>query len=79
MEKVGIFTFASVYLALRAEKVLKQAGVPGELIAVPRVLSSSCQGLGLSVPPELRERVAAILRETSICFEKNVVLSRDDL
>lgn len=79
MEKVGVFTFASVYLALRAEKVIKQAGVPGELIAVPRVLSSSCQGLGLSVPPDLRERVAAMLMETRILFEKNILLSREDL
>ncbi|MEM5768898.1 MAG: DUF3343 domain-containing protein [Bacillota bacterium] len=79
MEKAGVFTFASVYLALRAEKVVQQAGVPGELIAVPRVLSSSCQGLGLSVPPELRERVAALLRETGILFEKNVLLSRAEL
>lgn len=79
MEYVAVFTFASVYQALRAEKMVNKAGVSVELISVPRVLSSSCQGLGLSVPPELRERVVAILMETGILFEKNVVLSREEL
>lgn len=54
--------FLSVQHALRAEKLLKEAGIPCKLIPVPRHLSSDC-GVCLRFEPPLRPRVEAALRD----------------
>jgi hypothetical protein len=54
--------FLSVSHALRAEKLLKEAGIPCKLIPVPRHLSSDC-GVCLRFEPPLRPRVEAALRD----------------
>ena len=54
-----VITFPSVYQAYRAEKLLLQAGLPGKLIAVPRQLSGSCEGLAMRLDSEETARQAA--------------------
>jgi hypothetical protein len=56
-----VVLFLSVQHALRAEKLLKEAGIPCKLIPVPRHLSSDC-GVCLRFEPFLRPRVEAALR-----------------
>ncbi len=52
--------FHSIHRVLKAEKVLKEAGVDFLLIPVPRQLTSDC-GLALRIAPEHRQAVYAIL------------------
>jgi hypothetical protein len=79
MEQVGVFTFTSVYHAMRAEKLLDAAGVAGKLIPIPRALSANCHGLGLVISVGDRERAITLLTGTGVCIEKNVVLSSKEL
>lgn len=55
--KYGIVLFDTTQAAIRAEKVLDQAGVKTKLIPVPRHISSNC-GISLrfdlSIAPEVR-------------------------
>lgn len=57
-----VVLFLSVSHALRAEKLLKEAGIPCKLIPVPRHLSSDC-GVCLRFEPALRTRVEAALKD----------------
>lgn len=54
--------FHSIHRVLKAEKVLKAAGVDFLLIPVPRQLTSDC-GLALRIAPEQRAAVYAVLSE----------------
>ena len=54
--------FLSVSHALRAERLLKEAGIPCKLIPVPRHLSSDC-GVCLRFEPLLRPQIEAALRD----------------
>ena len=52
--------FHSIHRVLKAEKILKKAGVDFLLIPVPRQLTSDC-GLALRFAPETREKLLEIL------------------
>lgn len=54
--------FHSIHRVLKAEKVLKEAGVDFTLIPVPRQLTSDC-GLALRIAPEHRTAVYAVLTQ----------------
>ena len=56
-----VVLFPSVHHALRAERFLKEAGLPCKLIPIPRNLSSDC-GVCLRFDPPLRPRVEEALR-----------------
>jgi hypothetical protein len=56
-----VVLFQSVHHALRAEKLLKEAGIPCKLIPIPRNLSSDC-GVCLRFDSPLRPRVEEALR-----------------
>ncbi|MGC8873960.1 MAG: DUF3343 domain-containing protein [Chloroflexia bacterium] len=58
----------SVSHALRAESLVRTAGIPCKLIPTPRQLSSDC-GTALRVPEGERERVEAVLREAGLEYE----------
>lgn len=52
--------FHSIHRVLKAEKILKQAGVDFLLIPVPRQLTSDC-GLALRFSPAAREPLLGVL------------------
>jgi hypothetical protein len=56
-----VVLFQSVHHALRAEKLLKEAGIPCKLIPIPRNLSSDC-GVCLRFDPSLRPRIEEALQ-----------------
>lgn len=54
--------------ALRAEKVLVEAGIPSKLVPVPRHLSSDC-GVCVRIDQEDMERAREMLEESKVVFE----------
>jgi hypothetical protein len=56
-----VVLFESVHHALRAERLLKEAGLPCKLIPIPRNLSSDC-GVCLRFDVPLRQRVEGALQ-----------------
>lgn len=65
-----IFTFPSTYYALKAEGLVKNAGLNGRLIPVPREVSSLC-GLALELETQEAERALGIL-SAHVQFEKEI-------
>lgn len=59
-ENCNVVLFHSVTHAMKAEKVLKAAGVTIKLIPVPKHISSDC-GICLRFPREQQEAVIAAL------------------
>ena len=59
--KYIVFLFPSVSYTLKAEKILKAAGIAHKLIPVPRHISSDC-GVCLRIMEEQQDRVATALR-----------------
>lgn len=59
-DKKFVILFKAVSYALKAEKILKQEGVPYKLIPVPKHISPDC-GICLSFEPELRDKIEALL------------------
>ena len=70
MERDGILIFHSIHRVMRAEKVLKAAGLEVRLLPVPRELSSDC-GLSLGFRFADWPGVAVEL-ETSGCAPEEV-------
>lgn len=56
-----VLLFPSVNHALKAEKILKAAGMPYKLIPVPRHLSSDC-GICLRIQTGTRDDVLVLLK-----------------
>ena len=50
-----LFVFDSTHQALRGEEVLKQAGIPHEVVSTPPRFKTGC-GISLRVRPEAREK-----------------------
>jgi hypothetical protein len=63
MEEQGyvVFLFPSVSYALKAEKILKAAGIVHKLIPVPRNISSDC-GVCLRITEDKEQEVGGTLR-----------------
>lgn len=57
--------FHSIHRVLKAEKILKEAGVAFLLIPVPRQLTSDC-GLALRFAPEEKVRLLDILTTSDL-------------
>jgi len=64
-EEYSVILVHATSHALRAEKLIKQAGISCRLIPVPRQLSSDC-GVCLRVKQADRERTVHILEDTHI-------------
>jgi hypothetical protein len=60
--------FDSVSHVMKAEKILKKAGIPHKLIPVPRSISSDC-GVCLRFLPEQKEALMEAL-ESTICINE---------
>ena len=63
-----IITFFTVHQALRAEKVLMEAGFKISMIPVPRELSSDC-GIALAFACEEEMKVKAVLDSNTVKTE----------
>lgn len=61
----SVVLFHSASHAIRAEKVLQQAGIPNKMIPTPRQLSSNC-GMALRFDRADTERVAHTLAESNV-------------
>lgn len=61
----GVILFPSIHFALRAEKLLKEKGIPYKLIPVPRHISSDC-GVCLRIAWEEKEEVLTLLAQEEV-------------
>ncbi|MGN9172937.1 DUF3343 domain-containing protein [Lachnospiraceae bacterium HCP1S3_A8] len=68
-----VITFHSTTEAIEAEKRLKELGVPGRLIPIPRQLSAGC-GLAWSAPEREWENVIQSVGLMQLSFEKMAVV-----
>lgn len=68
MTEWAVVIFRSTHLALRAEDVVKKAGLEARLIPAPRHLSHDC-GVALRVGISDVECVAAALTESRVEYE----------
>jgi len=60
-----VLTFHSTHDALRAEKLLLQAGLHPQCIPVPRHLSANC-GIALSLAPADRLQAESLLAQRGV-------------
>lgn len=62
----SVMLFMAVSYALKAEKILKEEGVPHKLIPVPKYISTDC-GICLRFEQELQDKIeAALLNKVDI-------------
>ncbi len=69
MDRDGVLIFHSIHKVMRAEKVLRAAGLDVRLMPVPRQLSSDC-GLSIVFRSAEREAVEAALRSAGCPYEE---------
>ena len=62
-----LVAFDSVHQAIRAEKLLLQAGVAVEMVPTPREISASC-GQSVRFPTGSADSVLALLEREKIAF-----------
>jgi hypothetical protein len=60
MLRDGLYIFNSIHKVMRAERILKGAGVDARVVPVPRSLSSDC-GLSIVFPWGQRENADIVL------------------
>ena len=68
MKKV-LFLFPSIHFVLKAEKRLKEEGLPCEIIPVPKEIRSDC-GMALLIPSAELPQVWKILKGVNLCPEE---------
>ena len=64
-QKKVVYAFESTTLAMKMEKIMKEAGAPGRIIPVPKEITAGC-GLAYIVEPEKREEVDVLMKEHEI-------------
>lgn len=64
----SVLLFPSVHYVLRAERLLKEAGVSAEAIATPREFSADC-GIALLLKKAETEEALRILKERKLAPE----------
>ena len=63
-----IITFRDTVMAIRMEKAMKEAGLPGRIIPLPSAISAGC-GLCLMAPLEAREALQQEMEKQEITWE----------
>lgn len=71
-QKYVVFLFPSVSHALKAEKILKAAGIAHKLIPVPRHISSDC-GVCIRITEDKQQDVEGELRGR-VTWDKVILL-----
>ncbi|MDP4110344.1 MAG: DUF3343 domain-containing protein [Bacillota bacterium] len=64
----AIFTFLTTTRAMAAEKLLREANIPGRLIPVPGRISAGC-GMAWCAPIDSRNYTETILRKGNVAAE----------
>lgn len=67
------FSFAATAAAMEAERLCREAGLPGRLVPVPRQITAGC-GLAWMTEPAEGERVRAFLTERGAAYQDCVLL-----
>jgi uncharacterized protein YqgV (UPF0045/DUF77 family) len=57
--------FDSVSMVMKAEKILKEAGIPYKIIPVPKSISADC-GVCVRFLPEDREAIVEVFRSADV-------------
>ncbi len=70
MQLDGIITFESSYHALRAERLLKQAAIPGKLVPAPRELSPTCV-TALRFPWPSADQVESLMVRHAVEYDRS--------
>jgi len=60
-----VVSFHTTAAAMATDRLCRERGLEGKLISVPRSVTSDC-GLAWSAPPELRETLESLLRESGV-------------
>ncbi|MBO5544170.1 MAG: DUF3343 domain-containing protein [Clostridium sp.] len=60
-----VVTFHTTAEAMAMEKACGEAGAPGRMIPVPRIISAGC-GLAWAAPPEAREALESLMTKVGI-------------
>ncbi len=68
VDRDGVLIFHSIHKVMRAEKILRAAGLDVRLMPVPRQLSSDC-GLSIAFRSADRQAVEAALRSEGCLYE----------
>ena len=63
-----ISTFRDTVMAIRMEKAMKEAGLPGRIIPLPSAISAGC-GLCFMAPLEAREALQQEMEKQEITWE----------
>jgi len=63
--ETSIATFFTTHAALRAEELVRDAGIPGRLIPAPRSVSADCT-VALAFPPSDEDRVRGLLADHAV-------------
>lgn len=63
-----IITFRDTVMAIRMEKAMKEANLPGRLIPLPSAISAGC-GLSFMAPPEIRKALEEEMKRQDIVWE----------
>jgi len=66
-EEFNLISFESTHMAIKSEKLLKEANLDIRIIPVPREITSSC-GLSLRINPIDYKKTREILDENKIIF-----------
>ncbi len=62
------FSFAATVHAMEAERLCREAGIPGRLVPVPRQITAGC-GLAWMTEPAAGDRVRAFFRERKLEYQ----------
>ncbi|MCS7177825.1 MAG: DUF3343 domain-containing protein [Anaerolineae bacterium] len=64
----AVILLPSTSHAIRAEKILREAGIDCQLVPIPRHLSSDC-GICVRIPRQAREAARAALEQARLDIE----------
>ena len=73
MARAKILTFDSVHHALRAEKILRENGIPISVINTPRHISTDC-GICLRFEEDLEPKIREVFKEGGVEYQGIYIL-----
>ena len=68
------FSFSTTAAAMEAERICKEAGVPGRLVPIPREITAGC-GLAWMSAPEQESVIRGFFEARKLDFEDSYILN----